>query len=498
MGSVICVSIGRGRHRHLIAEYKHLAEIGAKLVELRLDYIQSSVNLKRILAERPCPVVITCRRERDGGMWKGTEEQRQMLLRTAIVEGVDYVDLEEDIAGSIPRFGKTQRIVSYHNFHETPHDLEALHTRLASLNADVVKIATLANEPQDNLRMLRLVNNAKIPTVGLCMGEIGTPSRILTGKFGSPFTYATFQIERTLAPGQLSHEVMRDVYRYEQINAATEVYGVIADPVAHSMSPLVHNAGFAELKLNKVYVPFRVSREQLPTFLQGCEELGVKGLSVTIPHKEAVLDHLTRSDEAVESIHACNTVVFRDHQRMGFNTDAGAAVACVEKVFRATGARDSLAGLKVLVLGAGGVAKAVVFALKRESATVVITNRTSERAQELAQMFRCNTVDWDMRHTTSPELIVNCTPVGMHPHVNETPYDGVHLNSSTVVFDTVYNPEQTLLIKQARESGCRTVTGVEMFVGQAVEQFMHFTGQVAPVETMRNVIRRAISAVRTN
>jgi 3-dehydroquinate dehydratase / shikimate dehydrogenase len=497
MGSVICVSIGRGRHRHLIAEYKHLADVGAKLVELRLDYVQSQVNLKRILAERPCPVVITCRREQDGGMWKGTEEQRLMLLRTAIVDGVDYVDLEEDIAGGIPRFGTTKRIVSYHNFHETPHDLPALHARLAALNADIVKIATLANDPQDNLRMLRMVKEATVPTIGLCMGEIGTPTRILTGKFGSPFSYATFQIERTLAPGQLSHEVMRDLYRYEQIDADTEVYGVIADPVAHSMSPLVHNAGFAELKLNKVYVPFRVSREQLPTFLKGCEELGVKGLSVTIPHKEAVIDHLTRQDDAVHGIHACNTVLLRDGQMHGFNTDAAAAIACIEKAFLAAKKRASLEGVKALVLGAGGVAKAVVFGLKRHSASVVISNRTAERAEELASMFRCNTIPWDMRHTTLPDLIVNCTPLGMHPKVNETPFDGVYLNSNTVVFDTVYNPEQTLLVKQARESGCTTVTGVEMFVGQAVEQFQHFTGETAPIETMRNAFRRAISAVRT-
>jgi 3-dehydroquinate dehydratase/shikimate dehydrogenase len=482
MGSRICVSIGRGRHRHLIAEYKHLAERGAQLVELRLDFLQTEVNLKRILAERPCPVVITCRRERDGGMWKGSEEQRLMLLRTAIVDGVDYVDLEDDIAGSIPRFGKTKRIVSYHNFHETPLELSEIHARLAGLQADVVKLATLANDPHDNLRMLRLVRDAKVPTVGLCMGEIGTPSRLLTGKFGSPWTYATFQIERTMAPGQLAYDMMRDLYRYEAIDADTEVFGVIADPVAHSMSPRVHNAAFAELGMNRVYVPFR--------------ELGIRGLSVTIPHKEAVLDELTRQDDAVQAIQACNTVLFRDQQRLGFNTDSPAAVACLNQLLHTTRKAESLAGLKVLVLGAGGVAKAVVFGLKRESANVVIANRTEERAVELANMFRANTLPWEMRHTVVPDLIVNCTPLGMHPRVNETPFDGVLLNASTMVFDTVYNPEQTLLIKQAREAGCAVVTGVEMFVRQAVAQFQHFTGAEAPVDVMRNAVRRAISAVR--
>src|SRR5689334_10927694 len=183
---MICVSIGRGRHRYLIAEHKHLAEQGAKLVELRLDYIQSAVNLNRLLPERPCPVVITCRRERDGGKWARSEEQRQLLLRQAIVAGIEYVDLEEDIAAKIPRFGKTKRIISYHDFNETPEDLAGLHARLAALDADVVKIATMVNHPHDNLRLLRLCRDSKVPTVAIGMGEAGTPSRVLCKKFGAP------------------------------------------------------------------------------------------------------------------------------------------------------------------------------------------------------------------------------------------------------------------------------------------------------------------------
>ena len=496
MGSVICVSIGRGRHRHLLAEYKHIAEQGANLVELRLDFIQSAVNLKRILAERPCPVVITCRRSKDGGMWKGTEEQRLLLLRTAIVEGVDYIDLEEDIAASIPRFGKTKRIVSYHNFNETPDDLEVIHARLAALNADVVKIATLANDPHDNVRMFRVMKSADVPTVGLCMGEIGTPSRILAGKFGSPFSFATFHVERTMAPGQLSFEAMKEVYHYEKIDSQTEVYGVIADPVAHSMSPLLHNAGFIEQNLNKVYVPFRVSREQLPQFLKDCEELGVKGLSVTIPHKEAILDFLSGSSDAVQGIYAANTVTFRDEQHIGHNTDYRAALASIENVLAQGTEEASLAGLRVLVLGAGGVAKAIVYGLRRQSAEVFISNRNPTRAKDLADMFRADAIPWDLRHTVRPNLIINCTPVGMHPNINETPFEGVYLEKGCTIFDTVYNPEQTLLLKQAREAGCTVISGIEMFVGQAAAQYKLFTGLQPNMESMRNVVRRAISPIR--
>jgi 3-dehydroquinate dehydratase/shikimate dehydrogenase len=282
---MICVSTARGRHRHMIAEHKHLVSQGAKLVELRLDYISGEVNLKRLLADRPCAVVITCRRERDGGKWEGTEEQRLTLLRLAIAEGVEYVDLEEDIAGAIPRYGKTKRIVSLHDFRKTPEDLDEIHARLAKFDADVIKIATMANHPHDNLRMLELIQRSKVPTVGLCMGDIGTPSRILAGKFGAPFTFATFHHERTLAPGQLSYQQMMEIYHFERITPATAMYGVIGDPIGHSLSPMIHNAAFRKVGLDAVYLPFRVPREHLTQFLEDALALGIRGLSVTIPHK---------------------------------------------------------------------------------------------------------------------------------------------------------------------------------------------------------------------
>jgi 3-dehydroquinate dehydratase/shikimate dehydrogenase len=493
---MICVSIGRGRHRALIAEHKHLAEIGAQLVELRLDYIQSAVNLSRLLPERPCPVVVTIRRERDGGKWAHSEEKRQMLIRQAIVAGCDYIDLEEDIAGKVPRFGKTKRIISYHDFAETPEDLEGLHARLAQHDPDVVKIATQVNHPHDNLRLMRLCKNANVPTVAIGMGEIGTPSRVLCKRFGAPFTYASLSAEKVLAPGQLSYQQMKEVYRYEQINEETEIYGVIADPVAQSLSPLIHNAGFAQLKQNKVYLPFRVSSDQLPSFLADCAELGVKGLSVTIPHKEEILKHIAKADEATQRIGACNTVLFRPEGAMGYNTDYRAAMACIDQVFGGDENNPALSGRTMLVLGAGGVSRALVYGLRRRGADVVIASRTDEKAEQLAAMFQARAVSWDNRHTIRAALLVNGTPVGMHPVVNETPFDHRHLFHDTVVFDTVYNPEQTLLIKQAREAGSHTITGIDMFVGQAALQFKLFTGQMAPLELMRQVIRRAISAAK--
>jgi 3-dehydroquinate dehydratase/shikimate dehydrogenase len=480
----------------VIAEHKHLAEHGAKLVELRLDYITTAVNLKRLLDDRPGPVVVTIRRERDGGNWVRSEDDRLMLLRQAIAMGVEYVDLEDDIAASIPRFGKTKRIVSYHNFQETPENLSELHAKLAALNADVVKLATMAHSPHDNLRMLRLSRDAQSPTVAICMGDIGTPSRILAAKFKAPFTYAASSNERSLAPGQLSWDQMRQVYRYEEINGETEIYGVIADPVAHSLSPLVHNLAFKALKLNKAYLPFRVPRENLAQFMEDCKELGVQGLSVTIPHKEDVLARLAKTDEATQEIGACNTVVWKDGKALGYNTDYRAAMNGVDELFGGNEAQSGIARQTALMLGSGGVAKAIALGLRRRGADVVIASRTLARAEELAQRCGARAVPWEQRQSVQGALVVNCTPVGMHPHVDESPLDAVNLRPQMTVFDTVYNPESTLLVKQARDAGCRVMTGVDMFVAQAALQFKLFAGQQAPVEAMRQVVRRAISAVK--
>ena len=226
---MICVSIGRGRHRMMMAEHKHLAQQGAELVELRLDFIRRSVNLRRLLDERPCATIATCRRPHEGGKWMRSENDRLVLLRTAIADGADYIDLESDVAGKIPRYGETKRIISYHNFHETPPDLEAVHEMMCRLDPDVIKVATMANNPIDNIRVLRLCQTQRVPTVAFCMGEMGLPSRILCGKFGAPFTYATYNPERIMAPGQLTYEQMIDDFRYNKLGPSTVVLGVIAD-----------------------------------------------------------------------------------------------------------------------------------------------------------------------------------------------------------------------------------------------------------------------------
>jgi 3-dehydroquinate dehydratase/shikimate dehydrogenase len=355
----------------------------------------------------------------------------------------------------------------------------------------------MAHSPHDNLRLMRLMRATRVPTVAFCMGEFGQPSRILAGKFGAPFTYSTFHAERTMAPGQLSYEQMKETYRYEKIDHNTEVYGVIADPISHSLSPHLHNAAFDALGMNKVYVPIRVRPEDLNQFMHDCRELGIRGISVTIPHKEEILHHKTKCDVGTEEIGAANTLVWTGDDRIAYNTDYRAAVASLDEVFESSEGHDTgMKGKHALVLGAGGVARAIVVGLRRRGADVTIASRTPERADDLAQACHGKSVGWGLRHTVKCDLIVNCTPVGMHPNLDDSPFDPKYLLPEMVVFDTVYNPERTLLLKQAQEAGCRVITGVDMFIGQAALQFKLFTGSDPPAALMRQVIRRTISAVK--
>ena len=481
----------------MIAEHQHLAENGAELVELRLDYIRRSVNLKRLLADRQCPVVATCRRQEDGGRWEGSEADRVMLLRAAIAEGVEYVDLEWDIADKIPRYGATQRIISYHNFQDTPDEIEEIHHKLTGLDPDIIKITTTAHNPIDNFKVLRLVRDSHIPTTAFCMGSMGVTSRILCGKYGAPLTYATFSSDRKMAPGQLSFNKMRKTYRYEAINENTTILGVIADPVAHSFSPLIHNALIRKMGLDMLYLPFRVPKEYLHEFIEACPEMGIKGLSVTIPHKETCLKCINALDDDVAGIRACNTIVFDGINAFGYNTDCSAAIESLEETIKEKFPdEDTFENREFLLLGAGGVARAIAFSLVRKKAKVKICARNAKKAEALSDWLKCDTVPWELRGEFETSVLVNCTPVGMHPKMDETPFEGKWLDKKTIVFDTIYNPERTLLIKEARELGCTVVTGVDMFVRQAAKQFKLFTGKDPVLEDVRFELKRATSAAK--
>lgn len=516
---MICVSIARGRHRHVLAEHRFLAQNGVELVEIRLDFLQTRMDIRRLMRDRPTPILFTIRRPCDGGRFQGSEDSRQILLRSAIAEGVDYIDLEDGVAAAIPRYGSTKRVVSYHNFEETPEDLDAIFERLAAQDADIVKICTLANSPEDNFRILDLVEKKReiLPIVGFCMGDMGIPSRILCPSLGSPFTFACADKRNAVAPGQVPFDEMLELYRVNQITRETKIYGVMADPVGHSLSPLIHNRAFVERHLDdSVYLPLRVPKEEVAAFLEKApRKWNLRGLSVTIPHKEAVLPWLDEMDTSVRVIGACNTVLWQDGRCLGTNTDYQAAMESFAEVANAdipqhidwveplddpqTGEMRGkpLAGMTALILGAGGVGKALAVGLGRRGATLIVTDVDQPRAESLCAKLQENgllsqAVPWEERYLTQPRLLVNATPIGMSPKVKETPFDGSFLHPSMLVFDAVYNPEKTLLLQHAQERGCATVSGLSMFVRQAGLQFQLFTGVKPPLKEMKQVVQKAL------
>jgi 3-dehydroquinate dehydratase/shikimate dehydrogenase len=496
---MICVTIGRGRHRMLLEEWKAAADAGAELVELRIDCLRRDVELSRLLANRYTPIVFTIRKSSDGGLWRGDEEKRRRLLREAIVAGVDYVDLEADTAPHIRRYGKTKRIISHHDFQHVPADLEDRAHRMAELDADVVKIAALARSVPQAARLLALPRDSKTPTIAIAMGEVGQFTRILGAKFGSPFTYSGFNPDRTFAPGMPLLADLRNDYAYDQINPDTEIYAVIGDPIGHSLSPAIHNAAFRHLGLNKVLVPLKIPPGEVPNALRALDFLRIRGISVTIPHKEDVVELLNRTDQAVELTGACNTLVIDEAGRLiGHNTDYQAAMTVLENALG--GASDTelspLLNKQVLILGAGGIARAIAFGATRRGAAVTLCNRNDERANKLAAEVGCRSVPWGMRAGTLCDILVNATPVGMHPEVNESPVPAAAFKPGMLAFDTVYHPESTLFLKYASQHDCKIVSGVELFVGQAAQQFRYYTGEPAPTDLMRDVIKRKFSPIK--
>jgi len=511
-------------------------------VELRLDAIQDP-DLARLLARPPCPLIATCRPRREGGLYDGPELPRLELLREAARLGADYIDVEHDAFQALGPVAPAKRIVSYHNFRETPADLDAVHSSLARLGADVVKIAVAANHILDTVPVLRLLGAARVPTIALSMGERGLLTRILAPKFGAFLTYASFdepvchgrscpavpphgspprrpkpadersesagspfnpqsalarQACRGLtairnpqseaAPGQLPLSDMLDLYRVHRIGPATRVFGVIADPVAHSLSPRIHNAAFAGAGIDAVYLPLRVEGDPA-AFVRAMREFAFDGYSVTIPHKQKVMEAMDDLAPLARRIGAVNTVVRRpDGSLFGTNTDISAAVASIEAVV----GKGWLRGKRALLLGAGGLGRAIAFALADSGTILTITDIDFPRAEALAHEVGAVAVSSEFRVPNS-ELLLNCSPVGMHPDVDASPVPREMLRKDMVVYDAVYNPAETKLLRDARAAGCRTVAGIDHFVRQAVEQFELWTGQSAPVETMRRVLTESLA-----
>ncbi|HHT9153322.1 MAG TPA: shikimate dehydrogenase [Candidatus Hypogeohydataceae bacterium YC40] len=466
----------------------------ADVIEIRLDYI-SHPDLERLLSHRPKPIIVTCRPTREGGKFDGPEEARIRLLEKAVELGAEFIDIEHDSIQHFRNRGKSKVIVSYHNFQETPDNLNEIYTRLSNSSADIVKIVTTAREITDNLNVFHLLeevsrgvlqyaHTACKPVIAFCMGELGQISRILAPKYGSYLTFGSLAVGKESAPGQLTAKEMREVYHIDKIDKEMALYGLIGNPVGHSMGPYIHNAAFGELGINAVYLPFKV--ENLKEFVQGFKSLNVQGYSVTIPHKEAIVPHLDGLDPLAREICAVNTVVNKAGKLIGYNTDSTAALRELEE-----GLGD-LKGKKVTLIGAGGAARAIAFGLKQREAKITLVNRTNEKARRLAQELGCHYKRFEDVTKVDREVLINTTSVGMYPRTDDIPVPLEVFRPGMWVFDIVYNPLQTRLLKEAAERGCHTLDGLKMFLYQAAQQFELWTGHPAPLQLMERVVRERL------
>jgi len=467
------------------------ASMVADIVELRIDYIKN-VDLKRLLEKRTKAVIVTNRPVREGGRFTGSEEERIALLKLAIRLQADYVDIEHDSIQHIRRDTvhrvPTKIIVSYHNFRETPDDLTDIYKRLSQSGADIVKIVTHANNITDNVRIYQLLQQSQTPTISFCMGELGIISRILYKRFGSYLTFASLQAGKESAPGQINIHELLNTYQARRQDTHSAIYGLIGNPVSHSISPVIHNTLFKELNFNGIYVPFKV--DNIGDFIREFRGLDVKGYSVTIPHKESVVNYLDAIDPIAKKIGAVNTIVNTGGQLVGFNTDCEAAIKVLEGVNQVSAkylGETYLKGKKVTLVGAGGVARAIAFGLKERQAQITIINRNYERAQSLARDVGCLVRKFDETQSLDTDILINATPVGMFPKINETPIDKHKLKPNMIVFDTIYNPIETKLLKEAKAQGCKTINGLSMFVHQAAAQFKLWTGQMPSVEIVEAI-----------
>jgi 3-dehydroquinate dehydratase/shikimate dehydrogenase len=476
----------------ILAASRTAQQAGADLVEWRLDVClqagATSADLIAAIPRSPLPVLATIRHMDEGGAWNGDEAQRHDLLVACDKAGAAYVDIEVSHVGDLrARITRAKLILSFHDFEGMGGDLPARIASMRAAGADVAKVAVRAGDAADLATIHDLYDTATGPLVALAMGEHGLASRLLAGAWGAHMTFARNDGDAGSAPGQPTVRELVGLYRVKEQNADTRVLGIIGSPVAHSLSPLIHNLALAHHRVNAVYVPFRC--ENPAAFWDACGTW-ISGLSVTIPHKQALIDRMAGVEELVQRVGAMNTIYRnREGQALGANTDAIAVAACLESVM------GPLTGRRVLVLGAGGVARAIACAAQQGGAEVAITNRTMDKAHVLAEELGVRALLPDDAHLFQWDALINGTAQGMgEPEVS--PWPAERLRRGAVVFDTVYHPLETRLLRDAQQASCRTISGLDMLIKQALGQFKRWTGLEAPEHLMLRAALDRLSATR--
>jgi 3-dehydroquinate dehydratase/shikimate dehydrogenase len=485
MKAKICIPITAKTAKDALAEMKE-AEKFADIVEFRIDYMKniSKGHLKKILKKKKREVIVTNRAKREGGKFMGNEKKRISLLRTAAELGADYIDVElssgkKALSAIKGANSGTKTICSYHNFKKTPSmkELESIYRRIRKTGAYMAKIVVYANSINDNFKIFKLLKG-KRRLVSFCMGVKGEMSRVLAPKYGSCITFASLGKGKESAPGQLT---IREIAKYNiaTISRITRVTGVIGEFAENSKSKYIHNACFKEKGLEFVFVPFKVERPELREFMENFREFGFRGAAVTMPHKTEIIKHIDNVDETAEKIGAVNTILNTRGKIVGYNTDYYGAVEALKE-------KTKLEGKKVLVIGAGGAARAIIYGLKRDGAKVTVANRTAEKAKKLATEFNVGQGSLkNMRElVASHDIIINATSVGMHPDADRALINEGEFAPGKVVMDVVYVPRMTKLIRIAKKYKCSTITGERMLLYQAVGQFRLWTRKEPDLKAM--------------
>lgn len=493
----LCVAI-TGSSAEEFAEKASDVLTESNLLEFRLDYLPKPVaalpTLKAWLeAHQTVVVVATCRPKEYGGRFAGSAAAALEILLKAGEAGFQIIDIElESVeklpAGTVEKLQATGAsvLVSHHDF-EATRDLDAIYKRMEPFAPDFMKVVPTAQKLSDNLTLLKFLastqDRGSTPVVGICMGETGIISRVLGLRAGSAFTFAAANVGEETAPGQIAARTLIETYRIEQVDAATKIFGVAGNPIRTSLSPLMQNTAFRRETVNAVYLALQASK--VDDLFKLMREIPIQGLSVTMPLKQDVIPHLERTDALSQKIGAVNTIArMSDGKFYGFNTDVQGILGPLER-------RLSLRGAKVLVLGAGGAARAAVFGCADRGAEVFILNRTPETAQKLARQAGAKAIKREQLLKMDFDVIINCTPAGMNGNKTAAVLKPEELRAK-LVFDTVYNPIDTPLLKMARSKGLAVITGVEMFVTQGARQFEIWTGKPAPHQEMLRVVVHAL------
>ncbi len=498
------VPIATSTLEEMISHAVEAIDRGADLVELRLDALDSYTidwdQLSQVLPQKRW--IATLRSVAEGGECDLSWEERKRISGQAVAAGA-VIDVELRDAEHLADFvneleeSSVEVIVSFHDFDGFPDDIaERVDLIQKPFRRKVIpKVACKCTDIRQNFTTLELVRSQNGRGIAICMGEKGLLSRVLARKTGAFGTFCPLTDDSGTAPGQVTFAQLKQRYNWDRQGSETRVFGVIGSPVGHSLSPAVFNDQFTRAGFNGVYLPLLAdSPEELKGFLDGCRErdwLNIGGFSITVPHKETAMQWAGKSvDPLTRRIGAVNTLAFSGGQASACNTDYAGVVSALDAV---TGGRGNWRGMTVAVLGAGGVARAAVAGLVDSGCQVTIYNRSQARAENLARDFDCKVRRWEERTRFTEQILVNCTTVGMLPKVDNSPLPEGVLRSGVIVFDTVYNPNQTRLLKEARSLGCSTASGVDMFVHQAAAQYRIWTGSQPDIERMKQLMVNLLS-----